>query len=169
MPPQPRPLSERLMSGIEFDTNGGCWLWTKRLNPRGYGEIGVGSAVDGSNRVAFAHRTSYEAFVGSIPSGLELDHLCRVRCCINPAHLEPVTHAENLARGFAVYKVHRAKTHCPRGHPYDADNTRLYQGRRFCKACGVRADRASRDAFKAAGLTSRGKPRTGRYRIVALG
>lgn len=74
---------------------GDCWVWVARMNRNGYGRI----HHDGNEKVA--HRVTYETMVGEIPEGLILDHRCKVRCCVNPAHLEPVTHQENTLRGEA--------------------------------------------------------------------
>lgn len=115
----------------------GCWLWLGATTPDGYAKFG--------HRATVAHRTSYRAFVGSIPEGLQLDHLCRVRCCVNPAHLEPVTNRENQMRGIAFVVENANKTHCPRGHAYDDKNTKQYGGRRYCRAC-QRAREQSRRA-----------------------
>jgi hypothetical protein len=74
--------------------------------------------------------------MGAVPEGLELDHLCRVRGCVNPKHLEPVTHRENLMRGESWSAVNARKTHCPEGHPYDETNTYIDgKGRRRCREC----------------------------------
>ena len=84
-----------------------------------------------------AHVFAYKLLVGVVPGGLELDHLCRVPACVNPAHLEPVTHAENLMRSpVAPTAINARKTHCPQGHPYVAGNT-YYRanGHRHCKTC----------------------------------
>ncbi|MGI9502698.1 MAG: HNH endonuclease [Geminicoccaceae bacterium] len=84
-----------------------------------------------------AHRVSYEALVSAIPEGLELDHLCRVRCCVNPIHLEPVTTRTNNLRGNGIAAMNALKTHCPRGHPYSGEH--LYvcsRGHRHCRTCG---------------------------------
>jgi len=91
----------------------------------GYGTIVV------ARRTIRAHRASYEAFVGPIPDGLDLDHLCRNKPCINPAHLEPVTRAENLRRHYAL-----TVTACPHGHAYDHANTYVGpDGKRRCRSC----------------------------------
>lgn len=102
---------------------GECWPWLASLDNKGYGKISV------NNKQVGAYRAAYESFVGPVPQGLELDHLCRNRRCINPSHLEPVTHQENCRRGFG------SVTHCWRGHPFDDANTYLYGGKRCCKAC----------------------------------
>lgn len=111
-----------------------CWLWTDEPGRNGYGYLRVG------NRFRTAHRYAYELLVGPISEGLELDHLCRVPLCCNPAHLEPVTHAENIRRGVAAERK-RAKTHCQRGHPYDEANTYWHRKpdgtirQRTCRTC----------------------------------
>ncbi len=125
-----------------------CWLWTGSLNQQGYGQVAV--RVAGRQTSARAHRFAHELLVGPIPDGLELDHLCRVRNCVNPAHLEPVTHAENLRRSPTAFRRlgdrQRAKTHCPQGHPYDEANTARYGCRRYCIACRNKRNRARRAA-----------------------
>ncbi|MGN6245142.1 MAG: HNH endonuclease signature motif containing protein [Motilibacteraceae bacterium] len=99
----------------------GCWIWQGRLVPRGdYGLWGY----------QLAHRRMYADLVGPIPDGLELDHLCRVTTCVNPAHLEPVTPAENRRRRYALI------TECVHGHPYDSVNTYWRpSGQRDCRTC----------------------------------
>jgi hypothetical protein len=107
----------------------GCWIWMGALNNGGYGVFGISH---GLNKIA--HRYAYELLRGPIPNGLHIDHLCRVRSCVNPAHLEAVTQLENNRRQAHPFAD---KTHCPKGHPYDEKNTRIYEGRRFCKTCYV--------------------------------
>ena len=124
--PKPRPSAlERFLAKV--DKTETCWLWIACKSTAGYGDFG---------NEGEAHRWSYKHFVGPIPEGLELDHLCRVRNCVNPAHLEPVTHRENVLRGDAPCAKNALVTHCPAGHPYDDENTRqMPRGGRKCRAC----------------------------------
>lgn len=96
----------------------GCWEWSASRHSSGYGQFYYNGRGNG-----FAHRFAYERFVGPIPSGLQIDHLCRNRTCVNPSHLEPVTAKENLRRGMGFSGRNARKTHCPKGHPYDEQNT----------------------------------------------
>lgn len=118
-------IKQKLEDNIYIDFNG-CWLWQGALNSKGYGHSRL------ADKKGLVHRISYEFYVGPVPSGLELDHLCRVRSCINPNHLEPVTHAENMRRG-AFYWT--AKTHCIRGHEFIEENIKRQSGRRHCIPC----------------------------------
>ncbi len=102
----------------------GCWIWTGCIAAGGYGHFGVGSIKDGTRRSARAHRLSYETLVASA-EGLDIDHLCRDTRCVNPLHLDAVTHKENIRRGLAGLATgarNRAKTHCPNGHEYAGSN-----------------------------------------------
>lgn len=128
MPPA-RPLEERFWEKVNRTES--CWLWTGSQHPLGYGRIGVGRTI------RLAHRVSYELLVGPIPDGLELDHLCRTPACVRPDHLEPVTHAENMRRGYgASGRNYRARA-CKSGHPWTPENThyRKGSGSRYCRAC----------------------------------
>lgn len=134
------PIEDRLLNSSFVDASG-CWLWCLGKNSHGYGRITVPGV-----RYVEAHVVSYNAFKGEIPEGLELDHLCRVRHCINPNHLEPVTHAENMRRSAAAF------THCPNGHAYTPENVYLYKGSRNCRTCtriGVAKYNAKKRAAKA--------------------
>lgn len=129
------PTMERLERHIRREPSG-CWIWTAHLNKDGYGTTSDGLRSDGTFRRLSAHRLMYELLVGSVPDGLQLDHLCRVRSCCNPSHLEPVTCRENLMRGINQVARMAAQTHCIRGHPFDEANTyRPAKGGRACRAC----------------------------------
>lgn len=118
-------VEERFWSKV--DKSGDCWLWTKALDPAGYAFIGI----DGQG--VRAHRWAWESVNGPIPEGLEIDHLCRVRHCVNPDHLEPVTHAENMIRAA---EARIPPTHCIRGHEFTPENTMTPpSGGRKCRAC----------------------------------
>ena len=120
--------ADRFWSKVEPATDG-CWVWTGGKSNNGYGRFTVGS----SSRV-YAHRFAYEDQVGPIPDGLVIDHLCRNRACVNPAHLEAVTNRINTVRGEAG-DWQRSKTHCPSGHAYTTENTRIYRTWRYCRSC----------------------------------
>ncbi len=112
----------------------GCWLWSAWRTHSGYGSYSEGSVK------IVAHRAAYTAFVGAIPRGLELDHLCRVRGCCNPWHVEAVTHRVNMQRAErrGPNNFYLSKTHCPRGHAYSGDNLRVSKrGWRTCRACDL--------------------------------
>ncbi len=115
------------------EPNTGCWIWIGVCEKKGYGHFKF------AGRTLKAHRVSYEIYKGPIPHGLQIDHLCRVRCCVNPDHLEAVTCWENIRRGDtgkATAEVRKALTHCKRGHEYTEANTyRNKRGNRHCKAC----------------------------------
>ena len=131
----PKPLRDRILASISV-TPEGCWEWQKSLTPLRYGQIWLGSRADGTRRKSLAHRAVYEEYVGPIPEGLPLDHLCRNPPCVNPAHLEPVTQRVNILRGSTLASVNAAKTHCPQGHQYTAANTYVAKSRkRYCRAC----------------------------------
>lgn len=98
MPCRPRPLIERLLAKVR-PADSGCWIFTGAIAASGYGVIGAGPRGTG---VALVHRAAYEHFVGPIPAGLHIDHLCRVRACCNPEHLEAVTQRENNARAAVI-------------------------------------------------------------------
>jgi hypothetical protein len=141
-----KPLVDRIRESIVVDDATGCWVWQKS-GQYGYGQIWVGSRVDGSRRRLLAHRASYMAFVSAIPDGMQLDHLCRNHGCVNPAHLEPVTCQENVRRGVAPPAVNAAKQSCKRGHPLEGDNIYVHGNKRYCRAC-----RAIREVIRQAAL-----------------
>lgn len=105
----------------------GCWLWIAGKTTAGYAHYGIAT-----NTMRYGHRVSYEALVGPIPSGLTIDHKCRVRCCVNPMHLEPVTNQVNSLRGIGPTAVNAAKQACPKcGGEYRLDK----RGARYCAEC----------------------------------
>lgn len=106
----------------------GCWPWIGRINNSGYSEVWYEGAS------CKAHRVIYALLIGPIPSGLQLDHLCRNRRCVNPEHLEPVTSRVNTLRGVSIPAQNARKTHCVRGHLLVADNLYTTQSR-ACRAC----------------------------------
>jgi hypothetical protein len=119
----------------KVDASGDCWIWTGAKTSGGYGQSSYGHGSP-----AIAHRMAWELLCGPIPEGRQLDHLCRVKLCVNPDHLEPVTPAENMRRMFAL------RSHCKNGHPFSGDNLRLgttrngYTGRN-CRTCLREAER----------------------------
>lgn len=108
---------------------GPCWIWRGKPHAGGYGRIAS------QHHTYPAHRLSYEIAKGPMPDDLVPDHLCCNPICVNPDHLEAVTEAVNILRGTSPWGLNSRKTHCPRGHAYDEHNTRMYDGRRFCRAC----------------------------------
>jgi len=115
-----------------------CWLWTAGRDRYGYGQFWF------AGRHVGAHGFAYQLLVGPVPDGLQIDHCCRVRHCVNPAHLEPVTCRENLMRGDTPAARHVAKTHCPQGHPLVPGNLvpfQLRRGHRECLTCRRERDR----------------------------
>lgn len=112
----------------------GCWQWTGHITPTGYGTFTLW--LGGKQKNYRAHRWAYEHFIGPIPDGLTLDHLCRNRACVNQQHLEPVTIRENTLRGEGFAAANASKTHCKRGHVFDEANTCIGRnGYRQCRTC----------------------------------
>lgn len=169
-------LPPKMAARIIVHPASGCWLWQGVQNGRGYGQV----FLDG--RMRYVHRVAYAVLVGPVPRGMEIDHVaargCAFKHCCNPAHLEAVTHAENMRRALAttecpqghvyptanrsclVCKREREgwqgglpmaeRTHCPFDHEYTAENTKTYKGRRFCRECSRIRSRARYAASRAA-------------------
>lgn len=132
--------AERVLSKYTPEPNTGCWLWTGGLNSKGYGQVWV------NGRTRPAHRVIYQITRGPIGTGLELDHRCRVRWCVNPDHLEQVTSKENTRRGLGPSGIAMRATHCRWGHELSGINLRLVKGgERLCVACTLRRSREQRE------------------------
>lgn len=130
----------RLLSKVQHIDD--HWLWTGAITSGGYGNMWH------QGKYRPAHRVSYELLIGPIPEGLELDHLCRVRNCVNPEHLEPVSRRENLVRGQTIVADQLQRVACPKGHAYDASNTYVHAGQRFCRTCHAANERQRRKVSK---------------------
>ncbi len=121
---------ERFLDNIEPVTESGCWIWIGSTIKAGYGRF------NWENRDSYAHIFSYEFHGRSIPNGYEVDHLCRVRCCVNPHHLEAVTPRVNKLRSNSPQAINAAKAFCPSGHEYSYINTYVRPvGDRQCRIC----------------------------------
>lgn len=129
---------ERIFEKISPCPNTGCWFWTGADKGRGreYGQVWF------RGRNTCAHRAVYITLVGEIPDGLELDHLCRVKSCVNPDHLDPCTHAENIERrDRALAKCgmpdrHWDQSRCKHGHEFTDENTKTSSnGKKLCRMC----------------------------------
>lgn len=139
-------IEKRFWEKVERNSSQSCWQWRGARTKLGYGQFRLRKQPASGVRYAtvYAHRFAYELLRGAIPSGLELDHLCRSPSCINPEHLEAVTHRENIKRGR---NKKREKTCCPKGHLYDAANTYRFPsngGGRTCKICHSRPFRKNK-------------------------
>jgi hypothetical protein len=121
----------RFMQKVDFRA-GQCWLWTGAKS-HGYGSFYI------NGRLVRAHRYAYTLFVGSIPEGMDLHHICNVTDCVNPKHLEPLSSKDHMEKTPGIWH-NRYKNQCPKGHPYDS----LYQGQRKCRECNKQNNRALR-------------------------
>lgn len=168
-----RPISERLLEKIEVLPNG-CWQWKAGIDPGGYGRFQISKYVSGR-----AHRVAYVQFVGEIPDGLELDHICHDpktcsggktcphRSCVNPGHLVACTRAQNASASrkrrnsveaqtkatIAAAEAKKSLTHCAKGHEFTPKNTRVHLGRRACRTCRALYAREYRKLVKAQATT----------------
>lgn len=133
MPKSKLSQVERFWNKVIIKENGyktPCWVWTASTNSMNYGHMNV------SGKTIAAHRWAYEHFVGRIPEGLELDHMCRNTLCVNPSHCRAVTHKQNVLCGGSPSALNAIKTHCPKGHEYIDNNIIVVNGKwRRCRIC----------------------------------
>ena len=137
------PVIDRLLYRTSTSPDG-CWIWQGCRDEYGYGEIGMGGDAGPTRKV---HRVTYEHFVGPIPDGLTIDHLCRTPSCVNPEHLEPVPLAVNVRRGWAA-RPHRIAGTCRNGHDMTPENTT--SGKNRCRECARERNRAYKARRRAA-------------------
>jgi|SRR5579863_5247114 len=142
--------AKRLMHRVTFDPSG-CWLSGHSRTSWGYVQFMA------DHKHTTAHRFAYELFNGPIPEGMQVDHLCRVRHCVNPAHLEAVSKKENILRGESYCAQAARKTHCPKGHPYSEENTHVWNNKRFCRECSRASSRRYQAKLTAAARVARGR------------
>lgn len=125
-----RTFRERLFSRLVIDPETGCLNWTGPTNSNGYGWVNT------RGRIIGAYRAMYELFVGPVPDGMELDHLCRNPRCASPDHLEAVTHRENIRRSHGLFADRARQTHCIHDHEFTVANTYWRSnGTRACRTC----------------------------------
>lgn len=122
---------DRLLARVGAPDSNGCWPWLGGTRPNGYGTFAV--KRDGNWSQTTAHRIAYQSFIGPIPEGFEVDHVCRNRACCNPEHLEAVPLQVNRKRR------NDAKTHCAQGHAFTPENTYWYRGKDgyLCRQCNI--------------------------------
>ncbi|TXH43519.1 MAG: HNH endonuclease [Desulfurellales bacterium] len=121
-------LPERFWNKVAVQENG-CWLWTGAKCPLGYGKF----RLSNPRKLVFPHVHAFQVLVGEVLPGLELDHLCRCPSCVNPGHLDPVTHQVNMQRSAPA-----TKAHCANGHEYTPENTYMEGNKRHCRACRLK-------------------------------
>lgn len=125
-------LLDRFEAKYIPEPNSGCWLWTAALTVKGYSTFNVPELS-----TTLGHRVSYRMFKGEIPNAFEIDHLCRMKCCVNPDHLEAVTVKENIRRNpNSIGLIRLRQTHCHKGHEFSTANVTITKkGARRCKEC----------------------------------
>ena len=138
-----RPSTDAERFWQKVNKTDGCWLWTGATSSEGrYGTATLNKTLQP------AHRVAYQLVVGPIPDGLDLDHLCRRTLCVRPDHLEPVDHRTNVLRGTSKQAQNAVKTHCKRGHLFNAENTWHRNGGRTCRACFREANREAQRRYR---------------------
>jgi len=155
----PGPLDlralKRHLDKVEFDEESGCWIWRACLDPAGYGKLTI------NERTWKAHNWFFLVLRGQYPTALELDHQCDRPACVNPWHMKPSTHRENLGRSRNFTGQQSRQTHCVNGHELTGDNLYEHRGHRYCRTCRrsrwVRLQRAGRLPSHPVGRRARGK------------
>jgi hypothetical protein len=147
------PLKDRFNAKVSRQPGDGCWLWTGHIGTHGYGTISI--VTPSGRRPDVAHRVSYELYVGPIPDGLVIDHLCRARACVRPSHLEAVTPRTNFLRSDHPSAVSSRRNRCKYGHELTPENIRVSAiGKRDCRQC-VRRRNAARRTTESRTLSER--------------
>lgn len=141
-------LPPRFWRKVHVKPATGCWEWLASSTHDGYPLFNLSQP----KRRELAHRVAFKALAGPIPPALELDHVCRVRGCVNHRHLEAVTRRVNTLRGATLSARNLAKTHCSKGHEFTAANTYKWRGKRNCRACNRGYAASAALKRKAAGL-----------------
>lgn len=141
------PLPPRFWAKV--DKTDTCWLWTRTLERGGYARFRL------NGKMKSAHRLSYNDAIGPIPEGLQLDHLCRVRHCVNPDHLEPVTARENTLRGEGPASMNARRTLCVNGHPFTGLTVRPEGNERWCHACRLESKHRYKERLRGVQATAR--------------
>lgn len=141
-PMRTKTADQLIAEKIEMIPISGCWIWMGACDKDGYGFL------SNDSRMMRAHRFFYESKVKSIPPGLTIDHTCRVRCCVNPSHLEPVTIKVNTLRGTSAGAINAAKTHCIHGHELSGANLYIRKDGRGCRACNALSARKYKERIK---------------------
>lgn len=135
-----RPVADRFWSKVTGGDVSACWNWSGASNPRtGYGNFNIGD-----RRYVLPHRFAYEALRVDVPEGLQIDHLCRNRLCVNPWHMEPVTPSVNVRRSSNAAALNINRAVCRKGHPFTEENTYRSGAYRKCRACHLQRERTYR-------------------------
>lgn len=135
---------ERFWAKVEKTSS--CWLWTGTKNTDGYGRAYIRQGSQPKYRGYMAHRLSFVLAGGEIPDRYVLDHICRVRNCVNPEHLRAVTNKFNILAGISASAVNARRTHCKNGHEFTPENTRISRGARICRTCDCAKQRRAKSA-----------------------